>query len=205
MNAKLITNPEHVPAEPPHCRLLRFTEEGHWHALLNDITTNGTELISDRPVQPGMVLTLVLPTGYRGLPEPRLLRVTHTRLEPASQRRLLSGAFLQALGRDEWEMFRGRRQEPYALIRATAEGPWTATVRSASPRGLELVTGRPFPLGAILTLELPEAGCWGRERLLHVTKVRRNEKAVGWLVGGVLLSRLTNEQLSGLAGSMATG
>src|SRR5258708_4914095 len=131
MNAKLLASP---PPAPPHCLLVRITEEGHWNVRLKSLTTENAELVPGRPVKPGMVLTLVLADQGR----PRLLRVDQTRLEPQSHQWTLRGAFLKHLGREELAAFQGVPSQNSWLIRATEEGPWGGTLRVASPRGLEL-------------------------------------------------------------------
>lgn len=187
MNAKLLAPP---PPAPPNCLLLRVTEEGQWNVRLKSLTTHSAELVPGRPVKPGMVLTLILAAQGR----PRLLRVNQTRVEPRSHQWLLRGAFIKDLGKEELAAFQKRNQAGL-LIRATEEGPWGGTLRAVSPRGLELITRHPCPLGSFLTVELPEGGKWGRERLLHITKVQRICGELAWLIGGVLLSRLTTTEL----------
>jgi hypothetical protein len=190
MNAKLLAPP---PAAPPHCLLLRITEEGQWNVRLQSLTTHRVELIPGRPVKPGMLLTLVL--SARG--QPHLLRVDQTCLESHSHQWQLRGAFVKDLGRAELAAVQKRLTG--LLIRATEEGPWAATLHAVSPRGLELVTRHPCPARGFLTVELPEGGRWGRERLLHIKKVQRICGEPAWLVGGVLLSRLSDTELRRLS------
>jgi hypothetical protein len=193
MNAKLLAPP---PPAPPHCLVLRITEEGHWNVRLKSLSAHSVELVPARPVKPGTLLTLVL-----GTPGPaRLLRVSQTRLEPSSHQWLLRGAFLKDLGSAELAALRQRAPQPTGfLIRATEEGPWGATLHAVAPRGLELITRQACPARGFLTVELPEDGKWGRERLLRITKVRRICGESSWLVSGVLLSRLSELELRTLS------
>jgi len=194
MNAKLLAPP---PPAPPHCLVLRSTEEGHWNVRLKSLSAHSVELIPARPVKPGTLLTLLL--GIAG-PAARLLRVSQTRLEPSSHQWLLRGAFLKDLGSAELAALRQRApQATGLLIRATEEGPWGATLHAVAPRGLELITRHACPARGFLTVELPEAGHWGRERLLRITRVQRICGDPSWLVSGVLLSRLTDMELRTLS------
>jgi hypothetical protein len=195
MNAKLLAAP---PPAPPHCLLVRVTEEGQWNVSLKSVTTHGAELMPARPVKPGTLLTLIL--GVPG--QIRLLRVHQTCLDPQSRRWLVRGVFLKELGAAELAAVHQRLpRHTGLLIRATEEGPWRATVHAVAPCGLELITRHPCPAHGFLTLELPKGGAWGRERLLHITKVRRICGEPNWLVGGVLLSRLTDLELRGFTRS----
>jgi len=134
-----------------------------------------------------MMLTIFLPTG------PRLLSVTRTHVLPGGRQWLVEGTFVKEDCRDVPLNVR------YPLVRATEEGPWATTVRAASPKGLELLTGRSFSTGSYITVQLlTPSSNHGRTRLLHVTRVREEKTARGWLVGGVLLSRLSDQELTEL-------
>jgi hypothetical protein len=87
----------------------------------------------------------------------------------------------------------------FPLVRATEEGPWATSIRAASPKGLELLTGRSFSMGSYITIQLlTPSSNHGTTRLLHVTKIREEKTARGWLVGGVLLSKLSDQELTEL-------
>jgi len=185
MNAKLLAAARRAPR--PACRLLRVSEEGRWTALLCVAGAQGSELVTDRPVKPAMLLTIFLPAG------PRLLSVTRTHALPGGRQWLVEGTFVKE----------DCRTVPlnvcFPLVRATEEGPWATAVRGVSPKGLELLTGRSFSLGSYITVQLltPSSNT-GRTRLLQVTRVREEKAARGWLVGGVLLSRLSDQELTEL-------
>jgi hypothetical protein len=85
------------------------------------------------------------------------------------------------------------------LIRATEEGPWPASLAGVAPRGLRLRTGQPFQPGVFLTVELANGTGADRPRLLRVTQLRPEPWGNQWLVGGILLSRLTGVEQSRLA------
>lgn len=192
MNAKLLAAAQ--SAAPPVCRLLRATEEGQWTAHLHAVSPHGAELLLDRKVKPAMLLTVVLPLGAR------LVSVQRVAAQAGGRRWLAACRFARPMNRAEWRAWLEQVQHNAAcpVVRATEEGPWAATLRTVSPRGLEVLTSRPFAVDSYLTVELCGAGPV-RSRLLHATKIRRDLVAGGWLIGGVLLTQLADEELERLA------
>jgi hypothetical protein len=212
MNAKLAAvgrEQANYVGTVPTCRLLRATEEGRWTVWLRGVTARHAELIADRPVKADMALTLMLPSG------PRLLHVTRAAALPGGREWSAGGVFFRELTPEECIALetRGapddtrvpllpevRCRRRCLLIRATEEGPWPAALHGVAPRGLRLQTSRPFQPGVFLTIELATTGVGrDRPRLMRVTQLRPEPWGRLWIIGGVLLSRLTESEQAGLS------
>lgn len=82
------------------------------------------------------------------------------------------------------------------------EADWEAFVRDISSSGIGLLLPRRFERGALLSIELPEAG-EGRKRLL-LARVARSvpQPDGGWLIGCILASPLSDDELQLLLGNV---
>jgi hypothetical protein len=198
------------------CRLKRATEEGTWIANIKDISTNGIGLVINRPVHTGMSLTLEIPTQAGKVNKEVLVHVRHVKpIKNAAGNGTASwwqmgGEFSRKLTHEEIEFLRSRSpailvqterrtvvrhttrfKQPIPVVRCAEEGPWFATIRNVSERGLSLIVDRPFKQGMLLTVELPDKrGNMSFSRLFRVLHVRRQGTSPWWVIGGMLLSPL---------------
>src|SRR5438105_1786678 len=94
------------------CRLKRATEEGTWIANVRDISAAGIGLTVNRPVNPGMSLTLELPTQAGQVSKQVLVQVRHARALPTVKGQprwwALGGTFSRPLTHEEIEYLRTR-------------------------------------------------------------------------------------------------
>jgi len=82
------------------------------------------------------------------------------------------------------------------LVHAIEEGPWSVSIRNVSVTGVGLIAERPFPKGALLTVELPRGSA--RSRLARVVHTKRQEGSPWWETGSALLAPLTQKELKGM-------
>jgi hypothetical protein len=85
------------PGYKTSCRWIRVTEEGPWLATMCDISQRGIGIMSERSFEPGMFLKLELPGVQRKHLRPRLVRVTHSEVQPGGKAWLVGGVFLRDL------------------------------------------------------------------------------------------------------------
>ena len=199
------------------CRLTRVTAEGSWLATVRNVSGKGIGLIANRPVNPGMLLTVELPTkGAQA--EPRLMRVTNSKPQPDPHYWQVGCEFIRELDRQELDALKARtpsivpsRERRTAvrhitklktackLVRVIEVGPWMATIRNISPRGISLIANRPFRQGMVLSVELPgRRGKYGKARLLKVSHARPQAGNKWWVLGGAFYTKLSKEELAGL-------
>jgi len=200
------------------CRLKRATEEGSWMATIQNISAEGIGLVANRPFKRGMTLTLELPTAGVQTSKSVLITVCHAEAQPGGRFWALGGTFSRPLTKEEVDALRSRSpsivphserrtnvrhttrvKNPCPVIRVAEDGPWFATIRNVSEDGIGLISNRPFRVGVLLTVELPDRlGQLSKPRLLRVTHVRAQEGKQWWVLGGAFLSRLTVEEVNGL-------
>jgi hypothetical protein len=200
------------------CRLKRATEEGTWMATVRNISAEGIGLLANRPFRSGMTLTLELPTSATQVAKTVLVRVTHCRHQSGTKYWVLGGAFSRELTKEELDFLRARTplilpqserrtrprhttklKNPVPVIRVAEEGPWFATIRNVSDRGISLIIDRPFRADVLLTIELPDrTGKFAKPRLMRVKHARPQPGNKWWVLGGSFLSRLTAQELAEL-------
>jgi len=201
------------------CRLKRATEEGTWVANVRDISAAGIGLTMNRPMKPGMSLTIEMPTQAGHINKQLLVHVCHARPVANGNGRptwwALGGTFSRKLTHDEIEFLRNRApailvqterrtvvrhttrlKAPCPVVRVAEEGPWFATNRNVSESGLGLIVNRAFKPGVLLTVDLPDKrGNFAFPRLFRVTHVHA-QPGGGWFVlGGKLLAPLSPAEL----------
>jgi hypothetical protein len=198
------------------CRLVSVAQEGNWPAVVRTISAEGIGLTVQRPVQPGMFLTLKLPLGPNRELRPRLIEVKHTGGPAGTDGCSVGAVFLKPLTPAELDAVRGQAprevpqsgkrtavrhvtdmNEPCPVVCVSEQGPWWAAVRNVSSRGLGLIVTRSFPPGSLLTIALPLPG-----RKLVVLRVAnvRPQPGKRWLrLGGAFLQKLTTDELEALA------
>jgi hypothetical protein len=171
--------------------------------------------VANRPFKPGMSLTMELPTNPKLLGKPVLVHVMHAQQQPGKREWILGGTFSRKLTHEELTALRShspsilphherrtnvrhttRLKSPCPVIRCAEEGPWYATIRNVSDKGIGLITNRPFRSGTLLTVELPDKrGEMGRPRLLKVHHSRPQPGNQWWVLGGEFLNRLSPAEL----------
>jgi PilZ domain len=201
-------------------RLSRVTEEGMWLAAIRNISLEGIGLMVNRCAQPGMFLTVEIPNRPPIMRKPILVRVIHARANTGGQWWCLGGQFVRKLAKDELDFliarqpainppmerrtsarFTTKMKTACPLIRATEEGPWWASVRDVSLRGISLIVNRPFRAGCYATIELPTAaGVLGQSRLMCIKHIHVQPGNQWWVVGGQFLNKLTREELLNMIG-----
>lgn len=199
-------------------RLKRATEEGAWMATVRNISAEGIGLIANRPFKPGMTLTMELPTDPKLMGKPVLVNVMHARRQPGTPNWIVGGTFSRKLTPDELNALRSRSpailphneqrtsvrhttrlKGPCPVIRAAEEGPWYATIRNVSEKGIGLIVNRPFRPGMLVTVELPDKrGEMSKPRLLKILHARPQPGNQWWVLGGTFLSRLTLEEIDAI-------
>ncbi len=199
-------------------RLKRATEEGTWMATVRNISAEGIGLVVNRPFRAGMSLTMELPTDPHFVSKPVLVQVMHARQQPGKQEWVLGGTFSRKLTHEELTSLRSRSpailphherrttvrhttrlKSPCPVIRIAEEGPWYATIRNVSDKGIGLIANRPFRRGMLLTVELPDKrGELGKPKLLKVLHARPQPGNQWWVLGGEFLTRLSAAELDGI-------
>jgi hypothetical protein len=199
-------------------RLKRATEEGTWLATVRNISAEGIGLVTNRPFKAGMSLTMELPTDPKLMGKPVLIQVMHAKHQPGTNNWVVGGTFSRKLTHQELEALRSRSpailphneqrtsvrhttrlKGPCPVIRAAEEGPWFATIRNVSEKGIGLIANRPFRPGTLVTVELPDRrGNMGHPRLLKIMHARAQPGNQWWVVGGTFLSRLTLDEIDAI-------
>lgn len=208
----------HVSRTKFRCRLKRATEEGSWMATLQNISAEGIGLVVNRPFKRGMTLTMELPTAGVQTTKAVLITVCHAEAQPDGRHWALGGTFSRPLAKEEVDALRSRSpsivphserrtnvrhttrvKNPCPVIRVAEDGPWFATIRNVSEDGIGLISNRPFRVGVLLTVELPDRrGELGKPRLLRVTHVRAQEGKQWWVLGGAFMNRLAPDEVEAL-------
>jgi hypothetical protein len=134
-----------------------------------------------------MALSLRMPAMGNNSTCLRFVRVGSCRPQASGLSWAVEGTLDEPIGEDE--MFCMKVRCP--LIHAIEEGPWSVSVRNVSRTGVGLIAERPFPRGALLTVQLPK----GKDRLARVVHTRRLEGTWWWVTGGALLAPLSGNEL----------
>lgn len=92
------TGVRHLTRLARPCQLLRATEIGSWLTSIRNVSADGIGLIARRPIKPGMVVTVELPTRRTNS---RQLRVTHARQQSGNSWWVLGGVFSAELSDSE--------------------------------------------------------------------------------------------------------
>jgi hypothetical protein len=86
------------------CRLVRVLEAGPWLVTVQNVSHRGIGLISDRPFEPGAFLKIELPSIRRTRLEPKVVRVSHSMLQPSGDTWAVGGVFLRPLEEQELQL-----------------------------------------------------------------------------------------------------
>jgi hypothetical protein len=212
------TRSRHPSRSKFRARLKRATEEGTWMATVRNISAEGIGLIANRPFKPGMSLTMELPTDPKFISKTVLVHVLHVHQEQNKREWVLGGKFSRKLTNDELAALKTRSpailphherrttvrhttrlKAPCPVIRVAEEGPWFATIRNVTEKGIGLIANRPFRRGMLLTVELPDKrGELGHTRLLKVLHARPQPGNQWWVLGGEFLTKLAPAELDAI-------
>jgi PilZ domain len=208
--------PDRLPCKlPVQARLERVTEEGLWLATIRDISVDGIGLMVNRPVKPGMFLTVEIPARPPVMRKPILVRVTHVRGQVGGRWWVLGGQFVRKLTREDLDTvtvrqplirppverrtavrLKTRINTVCPVVRATEEGPWWASVRNASIQSVSLILNRPLRPGCCVAIELPtKSATLGKARLLCIKQACPQPGNKWWVVDGQFLTKLTRTEL----------
>ena len=81
-------------------------------------------------------------------------------------------------------------------VRVKVDGPWLVTMHNVSHQGLGLISEQSFPPGTILKVDLPSLNRRHlAPKLIRVTHSAPHPGGEGWVLGGVFLRRLSEEEL----------
>jgi len=185
----------------------RIVEERPFEAKVAIVTAAAIRLVVVPTLQAGAYIAVDLPEpGGRLTGHP--LRVTLVKPRAGARDRTVDGLFSKQLEPPELEAVRARLtavrgtdgwKTSCRAIHVHHEGPWLVTMENVSHSGIGLISDRPFDPGTFLEVELPSIRrSHLRPRLIRVTHARRQAGGVDWLVGGVFLRALTDEELQWL-------
>jgi hypothetical protein len=191
------------------CSAKKIIEEARWDIAVQNVSEDRIELTSDQPFRPGVFLAVDLP-DVRNRSKLSLMRVTQSQPCPGKSVHLIEGIFVKRLPADDVAALRlklrspqkGKTRLPGRLktccrrIRVSQEGPWLMTTSNISARGIGLVTDQHIPRGTFLTVELPARDRRHlRPKLVRVTHARQQAGEPGWVLGGVFLKHLSEDEL----------
>jgi hypothetical protein len=174
------------------CKVQSTTLEGSWTALVTSTSRQDVSLIATRPFKPGMVLSIGLPCAGTRATRLRFVRVSSCRAQPCGTSWVVQGSLDEPLG--DKETFCVKVRCP--LVHAIEDGPWSVSIRNVSATGVGLIAERPFPKGALLTVQLPTGS--KQSRLVRVVHTKRQQGSPWWVTGSVLLAPLSRQELKGM-------
>jgi hypothetical protein len=145
---------------------------GRLPARLRNISRGGINLLVDRALEPGALLSVDLPGGEGRPTQAVLACVVHVRPHGAGEW-AIGCTFSQELADGDLRAFGARREKPPAsddqrdwvrvpcdvrascrVVPAAAEEPWTACVLNVSPSGIGLLADHAVENGALVNIEL---------------------------------------------------
>jgi hypothetical protein len=174
------------------CNVQSTTLEGNWTAVVTSTSGRDVRLIANRPFKPDMLLSLRLPAPEKQSPSLRFVRVSSCRPRPGGRSWVVEGRLDQGIGENEMYWVEVR----CPLLHAIEEGPWWVTIRNVSLTGLSLISQRPFPKGALLTVSFPMD--IGKSRLARVVHTKRQQGGQWFVTGSALLAPLSVQELKGM-------
>jgi hypothetical protein len=195
------------------CSLERIVEEGPWEVMVVIVSASAIRIHTRQLFRPGMHLAVDLPDGQGHL-KACLFQVTSGKERMGGPEWIVEGIFVNKLAQAEVDAVRpklaahappgSRRTKTHGggwktvcrRVRVKVEGPWLMTLQDISHRGIGLIADRPFEPGTFLKVELPSV----RRKHLHpklirVTHAQRQPGNAGWMLGGVFLRGLSEEEL----------
>lgn len=191
------------------CSAKKIVEEACWEVTVQSVSEDRIELTADLPFRPGLFVAV-------DLPDPRkrgklvLLRVTQSQPCPGKAIHLVEGVFVKRLPTMDVLAVRAKLRAPPRTktrmpgrwktfcrrIKVSQEGPWLVTTRNVSARGIGFVAEQRIEPGTFLTVELPTANRRRlRPKLVRITHARQQAGDPAWVLGGVFLKHLSDEEL----------
>src|SRR5262249_24231295 len=82
------------------------------------------------------------------------------------------------------------------VTRAVEMGPWHASLRNVSIRGVSLMADRPFNPGTIVIAEFPSQTGKVAQRLIRVIHVRPQTNQKWWVIGASFAKPLSGAELA---------
>jgi len=172
---------------PIPCNIQSTSLEGNWMALVTNTSRRDVRLIATRPFKPGMPLSISMPCS----------KTSATRQGGTSW--AVEGRLDEPFGNKEMYCVQVR----CPLVHAIEEGPWWPTISNVSLTGLSLIAERPFPKGALLTVQLPTDV--DKSRLARVVHTKRQPGTHWFVTGSALLAPLTGRELKGMRAPQLSG
>lgn len=183
-------------------------------AQLRNVSVGGINLVTDREVRPGELLSIQLPGTSEENPTRVLACVIHVLAQEENQwavgctfARELAAEDLEAFGADPRANGADQRARPrilceieasYQLVGEEKEENWTARVHNISTTGVGLVVHQPVVVGTLLNVELHSTGETNSKNLLccavHVTQQDQAE----WVVGCNYITEMAEADLNSL-------
>jgi hypothetical protein len=191
------------------CSAKKIVEEARWDIAVQNVSEDRIEMTAEQPFRPGVFLAVDLPDA-RNRGKLSLLRVTQSQPCPGKSIHLIEGIFVKRLPAEDVAALRlklrstqksktrmpGRLKTCCRRIRVSQEGPWLMTTSNISARGIGLVADQCIARGTFLTIELPAINRRHlRPKLVRVTHARQTNGDGPWLVGGVFLKHLSEDEL----------
>jgi len=174
---------------PVPCNVQSTTLEGNWTAVVTNTSRRDVRLIATRPFKPGMLFSISMPCSKTSATRFRFVRVSSCRTRQGGTSWAVEGRLDEPLGNKEMYCVQVR----CPLVHAIEEGPWWLTIGNVSLTGLSLIAERPFPKGALLTVQLPTDV--DKSRLARVVHTKRQPGTHWFVTGSVLLAPLTDKEL----------
>jgi hypothetical protein len=180
----------------------RIIEDKPFDAFVTIVTATAVRLVVSRPFAAGAYLAVDLPDAH-GRSNRQLFRVSLARsqglcdyvvdglLSKKIDPRDVSAAQMRltAAGSHGWKT-------SCRVVHVRQEGPWLTTMHDVSRSGIGLISERPFDPGTFLEISLPSIRRKHLQpKLIRVTHAKRQHDGEEWLLGGVFLRALTEQEL----------
>lgn len=184
------------------CSMKRIIEDRPFDVAVAIVTATAVRLVVSRPFAAGAYLAVDLP-DHHGRSTRHLFRVSLARAQGLCDF-LVEGLFskkvdprqvsaaqarLTAAGPGGWKT-------SCRVVHVRHEGPWLATMHNVSRSGIGLIFDRPFDPGTFLEISLPSIRRKHLQpKLIRVTHAKRHQDGEDWMLGGVFLRALTEQEL----------
>jgi hypothetical protein len=182
------------------CSMKRIIEQAPFDATVAIITATAVRLVSPRPFAVGAYLAVDL-AAPQGRNTRHLFRVTLSRSQGLCDW-VVDGLFSKNLDPRHVSAAQARLATPGGEraacrpVHVRQEGPWLATMHNVSRSGIGLISDRPFDPGTFLEIALPSIRRKHLQpKLIRITHAERQKNGEDWMLGGVFLRALTDQEL----------
>jgi PilZ domain len=179
------------------CSMKRIIEQAPFDATVALVTGSAVRLVSPRPFTVGAYLAVDLPGGNTR----QLFRVTLTKSQGLCDW-VVDGLFSKKLEPRHVSAAQARLaiagggRTTCRAVHVRHEGPWLATMHNVSRSGIGLISDRPFDPGTFLEIALPSIRRKHLQpKLIRVTHAEPLKDGDDWMLGGVFLRALTDQEL----------